>query len=444
MQTKTLDIKLLPKQKQAMKYLFDKTTNEVLFGGGVGGAKSTLGSVWLIAVCQAYPETRWLMGRATLKTLKETTLNTLFQQLKKLGFKADKDYSYKIQEGRIVFNNGSEILLKDLAFYPSDPEFDELGSLEITGAFIDEVAQITAKCKTVVKSRIRYKLTEYNLIPKILYTCNPSKNWSYTEFYLPSQKGELQNNKKFIQALPTDNKFLSQDYLESLRQLPESSRRRLYYGDWEYDDDPSKLIEYNKITDLWTNRHVQRTGKMYITADIARFGADKTVISVWDGLVRIYRKVILKSDLVVVQDTIKELQIQYSVPNSQTIVDADGLGAGVKDNLGCKGFVANSKPVKDVYQNLKAECYYTLAKYINDNLIYDIVTDHKDELIQELEQVKTKNADKDGKLQLIGKDEIKLNIGRSPDFSDDLMFRMFFELEQKDKFYSEYLQSFFN
>jgi phage terminase large subunit len=119
------------------------------------------------------------------------------------------------------------------------------------------------------------------------------------------------------------------------------------------------------------------------------------------------------------------------VPNSQTIVDADGLGAGVKDNLGCVGFVANSKPINDIYQNAKAECYYTLAKYINENKIYDLITEHKDELIQELEQVKTKNADKDGKLQLIGKDEIKLNIGHSPDYSDDMMMRMFFEIKEQ-------------
>jgi phage terminase large subunit len=445
MPNKTLEISLLPKQKQAMKYLFDNTTNEILFGGGVGGAKSTLGSLWLISVCLAYPETRWLMGRATLKTLKETTLNTLFQQLKKLGFKADKDYSYKIQEGRIVFNNGSEILLKDLAFYPSDPEFDELGSLEITGAFIDEVAQITAKCKTVVKSRIRYKLTEYKLIPKILYTCNPSKNWSYTEFYLPSQKGELAGSKKFIQALPTDNKFLTPEYLESLRQLPESSKRRLYDGDWEYDDDPAKLIEYNKILDLFTNDFVE-TGQMYITADIARLGKDKTVIMIWSGWRVIKIVSIAKSTLLYVQDKIIELQKEYKVPNSNTIVDEDGVGGGVKDNLKCQGFVANSSPlevagIKPNYQNLKTQCHYLLADKINNNGVFVNCNDPtiQNDITQELEQIKGKNIDKDGKIQMVGKDEVKKNLGRSPDYSDTLAFRCWFELKPKKQSFGIYV-----
>ena len=48
--------------------------------------------------------------------------------------------------------------------------------------------------------------------------------------------------------------------------------------------------------------------------------------------------------------------------------------------------------------------------------------------IQELEQIKAKDMDKDGKLQLIPKDKIKEVIGRSPDDSDCLMMRMWFSL----------------
>ena len=71
--------------------------------------------------------------------------------------------------------------------YPSDRNFDSLGSLEITAAFIDEANQITEKAKNVVASRLRYKLDENNLIPKMLMTCNPAKNWTYTEYYRPAR-----------------------------------------------------------------------------------------------------------------------------------------------------------------------------------------------------------------------------------------------------------------
>ena len=57
----------------------------------------------------------------------------------------------------------------------------------------------------------------------------------------------------------------------------------------------------------------------------------------------------------------------------------------------------------------------------------------KDYIVQELEVVEMKDMDKDNKLMIISKDKIKQNIGRSPDFSDALMMRMYFELAQKTK-----------
>ena len=72
-------MKLLPKQENAVYYLKDNETKEVLYGGAAGGGKSAFGCLWLIEMCQKYPGSRWLMGRSKLKALKETTLNTFFE-----------------------------------------------------------------------------------------------------------------------------------------------------------------------------------------------------------------------------------------------------------------------------------------------------------------------------------------------------------------------------
>jgi hypothetical protein len=64
-----------------------------------------------------------------------------------------------------------------LFLYPSDRNFDSLGSLEITFACVDECNMVVEKGVQVLASRIRYKLDEYELTPKILMTCNPAKNW---------------------------------------------------------------------------------------------------------------------------------------------------------------------------------------------------------------------------------------------------------------------------
>lgn len=433
------------KQTKALDYLEDATTNEIEYGGGAGGGKSILGCYWQIKRRLKYPGTRGLIGRASLKTLKETTLQSFFEVCRIQGLKSGLHFGYNQQSNIITFSNGSLIFLKDLFQYPSDPNFDELGSLEITDAFVDENNQIVEKAWNIVKSRIRYKLDENNLVPKMLGCCNPAKGWIYNKFYKPFKDGTIPNSVKFIQALVGDNPDISQFYRENLLSLDEVSKQRLLYGNWEYDDDPATLIPYDKILDCFTNEFINE-GEGYITADIARFGSDSTVIVLWRGLrctIIQYRSKSVSE----VAKIIKELQQVYSIPNSRTIADEDGVGGGVVDILKCKGFVNNSTSIqnpdaprnekgelpKENFVNLKSQCYFKLAEYINKGLVYIDCKDIKikADIIQELEQVKQHNMDKDMKRAILPKDKVKEIIGRSPDFSDALMMRMWFELKPK-------------
>ena len=429
-------MELLPKQENAVYYLKDNETKELLYGGAAGGGKSALGCLWLIEMCQTYPKSRWLMGRAKLKALKETTLNTFFELSSNLGI--TDQFTYNAQANVIYWNNGSEILLKDLFLYPSDPNFDSLGSLEITGAFIDECNQIVYKAWQIVTSRCRYKLNEFNLIPKVLGSCNPAKNWTYKEFYKRDRDNSLPNTKKFIQALPTDNPHLPKSYLESLLALDKNSKQRLYFGNWEYDDDPSTLIDIDSISDYWNPNHLKGEGNMYMTIDVARKGKDKTVFRVWHGWLVVYRYEIAKSGLDVVVRKAKELQLKYKVSNSNTIADEDGVGGGVIDFLNCKGFVNGSRALNDEnYNNLKSQCGYKMAQKIVNREVGEICDNAEVKSItsEEMEQVKQKDIDKDGKVALIGKDIVKQMIGRSPDEWDSIMMRYYFELAHQVFFF---------
>lgn len=427
-------MELTTKQTTALDYLQDNTTKEVLFGGGAGGAKSHLGCVWLFICCLEYPGTRWVMGRSKLKALKETTLNTFFEVGQMLGLQSGNHYNYNAQSGMIQVGD-SEIILKDLFHYPSDPNYDSLGSLEITGAFIDECNQLNVKAKDVLKSRIRYKLDEYGLIPKMLLTCNPAKNWVYTDFYKPSKDNTLSEDRKFVQALATDNPYISKHYIDNLRTLDKNSQERLLYGNWEYDDDESKLMEFDAINDLFTNDHVKR-GKKYLTIDVARFGNDKTVIMQWDGLRVDNIKIIQRNSIESLVEEIKNISRVQSIPRSSILVDEDGVGGGVVDFLKCKGFVNGSRAVKESgkdtnFANLKSQCYFKLAEYVNNSKIFvSCNQDVKELLIEELEVVKAKDIDKDNKLAVEGKDKVKDLLGRSPDISDALMMRMYFEINK--------------
>lgn len=420
---------LTSKQKRALKYLLDNTTTEVLYGGAAGGGKSFLLCCYSIITCLRYPGVRGLIGRSKLDALKKTTLNTFFDVCNQWNIKSGEHYNYNAQSNIITFYNGSEIILKDLFHYPSDSNYDSLGSMELSFVGIDECNQITEKAKNVLSSRIRYKLDEYNLIPKMIMTCNPAKGWVYNNFYKPNRDNTLPNHQKFIQALVSDNKHISKHYEQQLQKLDEISKARLLRGDWEYDDSNDTLINYDSIINMFSN--IVPTGEKYITADIARYGKDKTCIYFWNGL-QVSQIVVLElSSMVDVANKIKEIQQREGVRLSNIIVDEDGVGGGAKDILRCKGFQNNSKAVRgENYQNLKTQCYYKLADMINRGQIGVSTNDikFKELLIQELEMVKRTNIDKDSKLSILSKDKVKDLIGRSPDYSDALMMRMYYEL----------------
>lgn len=410
------------------------------------------------------------MGRSKLKNLKETTLNTFFDLAKQLNI--SNQFDFNAQKNIIYFHNGSEIILKDLFLYPSDPNFDSLGSLEITGAFIDECNQIVYKAWQIVLSRCRYKLKEWDiygnptnkmkvieidkngiptkwqnskneitsgLTPKVLGTCNPSKNWTYSEFYKKKKDKQLPVNKKFIQALPSDNPHLPKSYIESLSSLENTSKERLLYGNWEYDNDPNTLIEYDAILDLFNNSHVKK-GKSYISTDIAMQGSDRFVVGSWSGLNLKIIKDYNKTDGKEVVENIVSLKNDTNTPNSRIVYDSDGVGNYLSGFLkGAKGFVNNGKPIsvgnKNIqYQNLKTQCQYKLAEYINERKIYisaKLSEETKKLIIEELEQLKSYQTDRDGKLKTVPKHLLKQTLGRSPDFLDMLTMRMLFELKPK-------------
>jgi len=436
---------LTKKQTKAIDILDDDETTELLFGGGAGGGKTALGCYWQIKRRLKYPETRGLIGRSSLKTLRDTTLQTFFEIAKNQNLKRGLHFDLTSAQDKerpncIVFFNGSFIYLRDLFLYPSDPEFDDLGSLEITDAFIDEISQVSQKAKDTVKTRIRYKLSDYNLIPKSLYATNPAKNWGYSEFYLPDKKNTIPIEKKFVQSLAIDNPHISKEYIKSLRALPAGAQKeRLLYGNWEYSNDPLTMNEYEKILELYTNNFVPNTGVMYMTCDIAYEGSDIFVIMVWDGLQVI--KVITNDKIseVAVPNWINEHRLKYKVPLGNVIYDADGVKRFVRQSAstgtlnGAKEFHNNGSPIDSAYFNIKSECYFKAADYVNTNKIFIKDESFKDQFIQEAEQIrKIEHAD-DGKLRVEKKSDLKERLKRSPDFWDAFAMRMYFELKPKPR-----------
>lgn len=430
------------KQEQALHILTDKKTREFLYGGAAGGAKSWTGVAWILFSCLAYPDTRWFIGRESLKSLRESTLKT-FNKVCKAYSIPKSEYKYNGQDNFIEFKNSSRIDLLKLQYLPSDEYYERFGSLEYTGGWIEEGGEVNFGAFDTLKTRVGRQLNDvYNLVPKIFVTCNPKKNWMYSQFYKASNEDRLLPTQVYLPAFVQDNPFIESFYVEQLRSTTDKAKKeRLLNGNWEYDDNPYKLCIYDNILDLFRNDHLTNKPQKYITADVARFGSDLAVIGVWDDweLIEVHEFEISKTTEI--QNCIKALQKKYSIPKSNCIADADGVGGGVVDNLDIIGFHNNGRPFdedlgdeKDTpkYKNAQTQLLVYLAeKIINKNLMFisaELSEEQKERIKEELDTIEQDpNYDV---ITLVNKATIKENIGRSPDYRDMILMRAYFDFNK--------------
>jgi len=390
-----------------------------------GSGKSYLGCYWVFISCLQYPGIRCLIGRARLNNLKRTTLKTLLDIFKLNNY---TDFHINNTTSTITFPNGSEIILMDLYPYPQDIDFDRLGSLEITLGFIDELSEVSWKGFQVLSSRIRYKLNEYKLIPKLFCASNPTNNWAKNYFYTPFIEGREKENVRFVQALSSDNPFLPSTYLETMKNtLDFSLRQRLLFGDWSFESDDYNLFDYDKLQQCFYNESLITTGKYYISADIADLGNDKTVICVWDDW-RVVKIVKLEQkETTQVVEKINQLRVEYKIPIGHIVIDSVGVGSGVASLLkGVVRYMGSNKSINGGYRNIKTECFYKFAERVN-NLEVSFSFPYSDELIQECILYKKEFS---GLIAgVTSKDKIKQSLGRSPDLADALYLRAYFDLK---------------
>lgn len=407
--------------------------------------KSFLGCSLICGDALMYPETHYFIARQSLTDLRKYTIPSIQEVLTLWGI-TDDYWKYNGQDNYVKFHNGSKIFFLDAKFQPSDPNYMRFGSMQMTRGWIEESGEFDLECKNNLQASIgRWKNKDYNLAPKLLQTCNPSKNYLYKDYYKANQDGTIEPFRRFVQALPSDNKTLPKDYIENLKKtLSYNEVQRLVYGNWEFDDNPLALMDYTDILGMFTNEFVKPTQERYMSCDISYTGSDKFVITVWHGMVVVKIIAIDKIDDTMVSKKINELRIENRVPMKHVIFDADGLQTFTRNSQqtgllsGAVAFHNNAKPVKvsgkmENFKNLKAQCYWAFSNACKDSNIFIQEAKYRKQVIEELEQINRKPNQDDGKIALESKKDIKDRLGRSPDFADSLAMRMFFELKGKPK-----------
>ena len=447
-----MEINLKPTYKQHLAYeaLKNPKIDEVFLGGGAGGGKSWLICESRLVNAYLYPGYRSFIGREELKRLMQSTFITWTKvcQHHKIP---ENDWSLNGQYNYIQFRNGSRIDLLDLKFIPSDPLYERFGSTEYSDGAMDEAGEVHHLAKDVLKSRIgRHLNKELNIIPNLLSTGNPKKNWTKREYYDPFVNGTLPENKCVVLSLYSDNPYTAEEYGKQLSGIhDEIMRQRLKDGNWNYDEDQDSLVSYDALSDAFSNT-ITKDNQKYLIIDVARLGKDTTTFNYWDGLELYKIEQFSKQDT---QNTIhkaKDTASAERIPWSNIMIDEDGIGGAVVDGMkGVKGFIANSTPLptraiveakmrklndftpNTNFRNLKAQCAVKLASLINEHKIAFNVPNWRDIIIEELSALlRKKDVDSDGKIQIKPKDEIKESLGRSPDVGDPIIMRMWYELKK--------------
>lgn len=401
-----------------------------------------------------------------------------------------------------VYTNGNTLKFAHLEYEKN--KYDWQGS-QITFIWFDEVTHFTAEQFRYLASRNRSTCW---VKPYIRATCNPDPDsrvrelidrWIDDDWFIIKERDgvvryftrdsgnmvwwdskqevkdkaphlfewvdnreELIKSFTFIEWDIYENKELLQKdpwYLANLMAQDEDEKKRLLEKNWNISNDNTCIFDHHKINDIFTN--YPKETKKCISVDVARFWRDLAVVST--GTINHIKRmdIFTKSSISELHECIEQRREEYGIGSSDCIVDQDGVGWWLVDmwryvwySWGATALPDPTTKIKENYKNLKTQCQYRLAKYINENnykidmnfyvdwIKTDIVkiwwkTYNVDKLIKEdLRSVKRDKVDMDQKKQIIPKDKQKILLKwRSPDFWDSLMQTIYYDLQKRDLYF---------
>jgi len=234
-------------------------------------------SVWLVSCCLRFSDFRAVIARKTLKSLKESTWNTVRAVVKNWGLAEDVHYKVNNLAGTLQFWNGSVILMLEMADLPSDPHFERFGSIEVSAVGVDECSEISQRAIEVLFSRIRWRVHETLGVSKMLMTTNPTTNWIRSRFVQDDDGNKVipREGEYYVPFSVFDNPDIAfrQTYEAALNKISDqATKERLLYGNWDYVEANDMAI-YNRFDG---SRHLVPNLKEQV------YDPSKPLITVWD------------------------------------------------------------------------------------------------------------------------------------------------------------------
>lgn len=230
----------------------DPTVKATLYGGAIRGAKTSLLALKDFIKAVTFPNSRWSIMRADTPRITTNLLPAVSNFYSKPELKKHiKSFNQNTLEFK--FKNDSIIKLFPES-YSQDKNLSRFLGLEMNGFSFDELSEfqkITYEHAFIrAGSWLNAEPDQYGNYPKASVdgSCNPTKNWVKEEWYDPWIENRLPSHWRYISAKITDNPWVSQEYLDSLRQnMTPINYNRFVGGDWNYQEAVGNewLYEFN-------------------------------------------------------------------------------------------------------------------------------------------------------------------------------------------------------
>lgn len=252
--------KLTESQEQA-RIVLNRHKYTLLYGGSRSGKTFVIVRNIIMRALKE-PNSRHAIFRQTRKDLKESIWLDTFPKVLATCFKG---YKPELNNSDLVakFYNGSEIWF---GFLDDNNRADNVLGKEYNTIYLNEISEISYASYSKVLTRLSLK---NGLVNKFYADCNPPGKWHWGYKVFIDKKnaktGEYLNNPEQYGCMlmnPQDNlENLSQDYLDTLRNLPEDEKNRFLLGLWVegisggiYTKEMAIAEQEGRITELSHNK----------------------------------------------------------------------------------------------------------------------------------------------------------------------------------------------
>ena len=423
------------KQKEFIDATFSGEYKYLLYGGAIRSGKTYVTIAIIVALCKMFPGSRWAIVRKDLPTIKRNILPT-FNKIAPRPFCGDVNMSSMT----CPCSNGSAIIFFAEQFHV-DKDLNRWRGLEVNGFLLEEANELQKDSFHKAQERAgSWVVPGAGEQPPvlILLTCNPSEGWVKDLFYTPYAAETLAKPFYYSPANIFENPFISEDYKESLKNLPEHLYKKFVLGDWSIADDPLQVIPYVPLHEriVKDEAEVARLMAIYETealgVDIGELGNDKTALAHFRGAYLYEIQHYMKKRVDEIGQIVQAEILNRKINASHVAIDAIGVGAGVWGALKGNGYdvwrvIAGAKAEETFrsdnvgafelqFKNLKSQLWWKFRQDVTNPESELKILDHPG-LIQDLTSVHYKLVGERA-IEVEPKQKTIERLGHSPDDGD--------------------------